>query len=564
MSIRQHLISARGARRLVLAAVAVCLLAGAVARAMSRPTGSEATTVPARDEAAAAEYRVLPERIETADGWFPAPKIDRPKMPVEITRAFVIPIHGEIQPSTLEFLKRKVIRCRASKAQLVIFDMDTPGGRVDVMRAIVNQIRDELPGMTTVAYVTKRAMSAGAVISLACHEIVMAPRTKIGAATPLWVGPQGEIQLSEAARAKFEADMLADMRQLADDRGRSAALCEAMVTRDVDVWLIRHAETSELKIVDGKEWRARVRGKPDTPAGAQQPDTPWVYVWAVLGRARVAVLKTDEALRAGLSLHTFKDLDALRKHYNITVAPTVMEDTGSERLIGILTSQAVLGLLMSVALLCGYLEIRTPGFGIFGIIAIVCLAVVFGSRYIIGLAQAPEIAVFVLGVILLLIELFVTPGFGVLGITGILCCVGALLAMLIPNAPDEFPWPDTDMAWQMFTTGIVWLVAAVFAAVIGGALLLKALPRIPMAGRIILAPAQSVVAAPVPEESPMTRIHPGDTGVVEGPCRPVGKVRIGDNLVDAIAEGAMVDRGETVRVLRYEGNRLVVEKVEST
>lgn len=507
--------------------------------------------------------RVVRGRIYTDEGWFAPPKVDRPDLPEEITRAFVIPIHGVIQPSMLDAVKRKVLRCRAGDAQMVIFDMDTPGGRVDVMRAIVNQIRDELPGMTTVAYVTKRAMSAGAIISLACHEIVMAPRTKIGAATPLWVGPQGEIELSEAARAKFEADMLADMRQLADDRGRSAALCEAMVTRDVDVWLIRHEKTGELKVVDGKEWRAKVRGKPDTPAGAQQPDTPWVYVWAVLGRARVAVLMTDEALRAGLSLHTFEDMNTLKEHYNITAAPTVLKDAPLEQAIGFLTSQLVTSLLLGVAVLCAYIEIRTPGFGIFGIIALACFALLIGSRHLVGLANNLEIILFLLGVALLVGEVFVTPGFGVLGVAGILCCAAALLAMLIANPPGKFPWPDTRGAWEMFTRGLVCLAVGFVGAIVAAALLTRYLPKIPLAGRMILAPAVSVVAPPVSDKSPMTHIGPGDVGTVEGPCRPVGKVRFGEDLVDATSEGVIIEAGARVRALRYEGNRLIVEKVEN-
>ena len=551
---------ARNSRRILAGLLGVLLLAGAFAQ-------GEPTTQPGSRPASA---RVTPDRIWTSEGWFDrskygGKKVERPELPKEITRAFVIPIHGEIRDSTLDVVKRKVLRCKANGAQMVIFDMATPGGGVGAMLGITDQILDELPGVTTVAYVTDEAMSAGAIISLACHEIVMVPDTLIGDSMPIMIGPQGLVPLPKAERAKIESYAMGRTGLIAKRRGHNLDLCKAMITMDMEMWLIRNTKTRELQVVDLATFNKPIANAPLLKGSpfAKSDQAEWEYLDTVVGPTKIVTLNTDQAIRAGLALHVFEDMDALKKHYNITGKVTVLADTDSERLVGFLTSQAVAGLLVAVGMLCLYLEINSPGFGIPGTIAIICFAILFGSRYITGLAQWWEIALFVVGMLLIAAEIFLIPGFGVAGIAGILCCVVSLLAILIANPPTGIPWPDTKGAWTLFTTGIVWLTGAVVVATIAAALLLKHLPKIPLAGRMILPEVAHIEAPPVAESSPMRRIHPGDMGTVEGPCRPVGKVRFGDDLVDAVAEGTMIDRGEKVRALRYEGNRLIVEKVEN-
>ncbi|MDY7011561.1 MAG: NfeD family protein [Planctomycetota bacterium] len=516
--------------------------------------------------APAGQVRIEGDRIITPDGWFARPKVERPALPAEITKAFVIPIHEAIGTSTHEAVKRKVIKCKSSGAQIVIFDMNTPGGRGDAMYGIVEQITDELKGVTTVAYVNRRAYSAGAVISLACNEIVMAPGAIIGDAMPIMISPQGQlVPIPKAERAKIESAVLAEVRLLAQKRGHSEILCQAMVTLDIEVWLIRNTRTRELKLVDAKLWRGKVTSEPgqDSSIFFEPQDMPWEYVRTVVGADKLATLTTAEVVMAGLASYVFDDIEALKKHYSITVEPTVLTDNWAENLVGFLTSPAVMGILMFIGILAIYAELHTPGFGVAGTIAIICFAIVFGSHYLIGLAQWWEIALFFVGLLLLAAEVFLIPGFGVAGVTGILCCVAALLALLVSNAPTELPWPDTEGAWDMFKTGVLWLMAAFVAATVAAAFLARYLPKVPVAGKIILAPAVSVEAPPVSESSPLTHIMPGDTGIVESPCRPVGRVRFGDDLVDATTEGLMIEAGARVRAVRYEGNRLIVENKEA-
>ena len=192
--------SASKFRRAVIAVCALLLICAAGAADKPAPATGPAMV------------RVEGDRVITPDGWFARPEVQRPPLPEKITNAFVIPIHGPIGTSTYEAVKRKIVKCKSSGAQMVIFDMKTPGGSLKAMMGIIEQILDELPGVTTVAYVNPRAISAGAIISLACHEIVMSPRAIIGDAMPIMISPQGQlVPIPKAERAKIESYTLAEL-----------------------------------------------------------------------------------------------------------------------------------------------------------------------------------------------------------------------------------------------------------------------------------------------------------------------------------------------------------------
>ncbi|MCK5557514.1 MAG: hypothetical protein KAJ01_04010, partial [Candidatus Hydrogenedentes bacterium] len=212
--------------------------------------------------------------------------------------------------------------------------------------------------------------------------------------------------------------------------------------------------------------------------------------------------------------------------------------------------------------LFGYTEINTPGFGVFGAVAIFCLVLLLSSQFLVGLAQWWEIAILALGVILILLEIFVIPGFGVAGIAGVLLCVIGLLAMIVPNAPNKLPIPSNSMDWDMFSSGLLALSLGFVASLIAAAILSRYLPRIPLFTRnkLILAPAAAADDDPRSEASPMLNIRVGQTGETESMLRPVGVVRFGDDLLDAVSEGEIIEQGRTVRVLHRDGNRIVVEE----
>ena len=507
----------------------------------------------------------------TQDGWFaPRSRGDTPpSLPDEITRAFVIPIHGPIGLATYESVKRKVTRCRAQGAQLVILDMDTPGGRGDAMDGIVDLLMDDLKDVYRVAHVNPKAYSAGAIISLACHEIVMAKRAVIGDAMPILIGPGGQlIPIPEAERAKIESPTITQVRGLASRNGYNVALCEGMVTVSIEVWLIRQRKTGETRTVnaDAANWRAIVINAPRRKKDdiVPPPDSPWEFIHlADRASNQLVTMGTRDARRFGFVDHVFATRADLLAHYNVTAPAVVLGDTWSETLVAWLTSTAVAGVLMSVGMICVFMEIRTPGLGLPGLIALICFSIFFGSQYLIGLAAWWEIAVFTIGVILIGLEVFVIPGFGVAGVSGIVCCLVGLLMMFVDNAPGDWPIPRGDLSWEVFSNSVFALACAFIAAFIAGALLARYLPKIPFVNRLCLAAAIVVQPqAPVTERAAVRSVRIGDRGVVESMCRPVGRVRIGDDLLDAASEGETIEPGTPVRVLGLDSNRLIVEKVK--
>lgn len=564
MRAKEKLVSTRRAA----AAVAAALFLAGAAFGQLRPFRTVMTTRPAaqpRTRPAATQpttVRVEGNFLVTADGRLRRAKVSRPKLPQKITRAFVIPVREPITSKTHDAIRRKVTR-RAAGAEIIIFDMNTPGGEMGAMRKISRLIVDELENIYTVAYINPEAFSAGAIISLACNEIVMTPTAVIGDAMPIMIGPGGTlVPIPDKVRGKIESAARAEVRVLAKRNGYNEALCQAMITIDMEIWLIRNTRTGEVRVVDRTEWKGRVAGAPSSqPSDAAAPsDAPWEHVLTIDSPDELVTLTAGEALRYGLVVHVLKDMDELKAHYNIVAEPVALGDNWSERLVEFLLHPAVLSFLVFLGILCMYVEINTPGFGVAGGVAIACFAIMLGSRYLTGLANAWEIGLFALGVVLLLVEIFVTPGFGVLGTLGIVCCVVGLLAMIVPNAPGKLPLPEGPLDWSVFTNGLLALVLGFLAAIGGSIIIARYLPEVPVAGRLVLAPPRLAGVGPAGEGAAILQVRPGQVGRVVQTCRPVGKVQIGDALVDAIADGAFLSAGMDVVVLRNEGNRVVVEK----
>ena len=515
----------------------------------------EATTGPAP--------QIPPGARVTDEGWF-APR--RPqgvqvKLPRKVTKAFVIQIHDGITKATYEAVRRKVVRCRTAAAEMVILDMNTPGGDLMATRKIVKLLMDDLEDVYRVAYVNPEAYSAGAIISLACHEIVMNRRSVIGDAMPIIM--QGD--LSKAKRAKIESPLLAEARILAVENGYNQALCEGMITIKVEVWLIRHRRTRELRVVDADSngWRRKVAGAPgERKKNSADKDKAWEFLKTVDPDHKLVTMNTREALRYGLVEHVFRSRQELEKHYGLTVPAAELIDTWSETMVTWLTSPPVVAILVLIGIMAFYSELRTPGLGVPGAVAVVCFGIVFGSHYLTGLAAWWEVALFALGLVLLALEVFVIPGFGVAGVGGIVCCTVGLLAIFVDNPPDRLPIPSGALSWSMFSNGVFALGCAFVLSMIGGAILAKYLANIPIVSKVVLGPVEASDEAPVTADAPVRKVHVGSVGVVESMCRPVGKVRFGQDLVDASSEGEIVGPGARVRVLRYEGNRVVIEKVE--
>ncbi len=500
------------------------------------------------------------------EGWFAEPEAPgKPPLPETVDKAFVLPIREPISVKTFDALTRKALRCRAAGAELIILDMDTWGGQAMAALDIARMLKADLGDIRTVCYVRTRAVSAGALIAVACDEIVMTPVGKLGDCAP--ISMQGKLEGIE--REKIETVLRTDFEESAQLHGYSTALARAMVSADLEVWLVRNKKTRELRYVLAGEYRGRTTIPPGLSEVKSNPAGAWELLRVAVPAGRLLTMNSMRAKEYGFAAAIVpapsgEPLAGLRERYNIAGQPRVFEDTWSERVVQFLTSPQVAGMLFFLGLLFGYVEMHTPGFGVAGGLAIACFAILFGSRYLIGLAQWWEIALFVVGLILIVLELFVTPGFGVLGLSGAVLCVVGLLAIVVPNAPDRFPWPQTDIGWDIFRTGAMALAIGLLASILAMVLLARWMPAMPVANRLILAPRRDEPEPAGPMEARRTGpAAVGETGVVTQICRPAGRIRIGDRLVDAVAEGAFIPAGTRVKVVEARGNRVVIAPTEA-
>ncbi|MHC4476084.1 MAG: NfeD family protein [Planctomycetota bacterium] len=228
----------------------------------------------------------------------------------------------------------------------------------------------------------------------------------------------------------------------------------------------------------------------------------------------------------------------------------------------------VMGILIMLALLGVYVEFNTPGVGLPGLVAVICFAIIVGSKYLVGMANWVEVALFFVGLVLLMVEIFVLPGFGIAGFSGILFILAGLFGMLVKNQPDELPWPTTTLDWDLFANGALGLLIGVVGFGILAWVLSKYLPRLEAFSGLSLAPAAAKLGTEVEvsmtagPDSRSVQIDVGDLGEVVSRLRPAGRVQFGDCVVDCVAEGDFLAVGSKVKIIEVRGNRVVVKRVE--
>lgn len=502
----------------------------------------------------------------TEEGWF-APIVRQsalPPLPAKVTSAFVIPVREPISEKTYEAIERKLVRCQASGAQLIVLDMDTWGGEAGAAHDLARMLKTEAREIRVVCYVRTRAISAGSMIALACDQIVMTPVGMLGDCGVVFTIPKGVTVVMPPD--KQETVVRAEMRESAKMHGYSVALTQSMVSDDLEVWLIRNKKSRQLQYVLAGDFRGRVTIPPGLSEIKSNPKADWEMLRVVVPEGKLLTADSSQAVEYGYASAIVdsprKDpLAGLAERYNVAGEFEILEDSWSEVLVDFLTSGTITAVLLFGAMLFAYIEMHTPGFGLFGAIAIICFGLLMGSRFLTGLAQWWEIGLFIVGVVLLAIEVFITPGFGVLGTLGAVFCLAGLMAILIPNAPDRLPLPSGELAWSVFRTGAAAMGIGFISAVATMILVARFLPKVPMANWLILKPSSAAAAASDPALEGIRSIRPGQTAVVTAICRPAGQIRIGDKLFDAVTEGEYIPAGEKVKAIRNESNRVVVTRV---
>ncbi|MFW6207081.1 MAG: NfeD family protein [Spirochaetota bacterium] len=481
--------------------------------------------------------------------------------------AALIPIEGEIDPFQVVFLRRSIEKARDAGAETLIFSINTFGGRVDTALQIGTLI-GSLDELNTVAYIPAEpesvgvSWSAGALISFASNAIYMAPGTSIGAAAPVFQTAEGMQSVDEKTVSAIRTQLAA----LAEKNGYPTEVALAMVDQDIELTAI---ETDE-----GYQFKTRTL----TGSDSQETEQPGgVKEGTVLSPAgKLLTLTAGEMQRYGISSGTVANIDELTAEL---AAESLMRisPSSADKVVHLLTSAAVASLLLTAGLLALYMEISSPGFGIPGTIAITAFALLFLSSGLMGTLSSVELLLFLVGVVLLIVEVFLIPGFGVAGISGLIfMTVGLILSR------QEFILPDN--AWQMeiFTRNLLLVFGTLAASFLLLGILMMFFPRIRLFQRLILnnpqpegvgggLPSQDSNAISAGTEPASTTVlegsggqnvpRIGDTGTVLTKLRPVGKIRVGDDSYSVVAEGRWLEPGTRVTVVGIEGNRIVVEEV---
>jgi membrane-bound serine protease (ClpP class) len=477
-------------------------------------------------------------------------------------KAAVIVCKDMIDNGLYKSIQRRTQKALDNGAEYLIYEIQTYGGLVSAADEISKYFLKASNEAHTVAYITTEAISAGAMISVHCQDIIMLENATIGDCAPVVLVPSQKLEGVE--REKTESFIRGIFDRAANANSYPRALLRAMVTMQIEVYRVRNIQTGEDEFFENIELSSK---------------DPNIYDLnnkeIVVESDKLLTLIAPDALEYGITRAVVKDLggalDFLEKRDGVTFVdePMVLETNWSEEMVRWINSPAVMAVLVMLAMLGVYIEFNSPGVGLPGLVAVICFTIIIGSKYLIGLANWVEVALFVLGILLLLIEFLVLPGFGIAGISGIICIFAGLFGMLIKNPPDRLPWPQDAIAWSDFTWGIVGLSLGFAGSIVLVWLLSKYLPRIQFLSGLILVPAvpkqgdEMQISMTTPPESKTVSVKMGDSGEVVSKLRPTGKAKFGDAIVDVVAEADFLDKGTKVEIIEIQGNRVVVKKVDS-
>jgi membrane-bound serine protease (ClpP class) len=451
-------------------------------------------------------------------------------------RVVVIPVEREVDHGLYAFLKRATAEALAEKPDYIVYKVNTYGGELHSAFEITDLLLS-VKGCSTYVYVEQKAISAGALISLACNRMAMGDGTTIGDCAPITQGEDGIVMLGE----KIQSPLRAKFRNLAERNGYPALLSQAMVTADMGAVAAYPKDTAApVQYFTVDQW--------ENLSDARQAAFREHKV--VVREGELLTFTDREAAAYGFSQGSFPDFDAFLKHKNWTVVKT-LSTNWSEDMVRWLGRIAPLLMLLGFGAL--YLELKTPGLSVFGALGAVCLALAFGSKYAVGLANHTELLLLIAGFALFLVEIYLLPGTFIAGGLGLVLMIVALTLSL-----QGFDLPDSSMPWELRT------LLDNLAMTLGMATLAIFVPLLAarffgnrLAARAGLVSASTLAGARV--EAPAGfDLEPGTVGTARTPLRPAGKAEFSGRVVEATTRGEFLEAGRKVEVVRLHENRLVV------
>ncbi|MCB9396479.1 MAG: hypothetical protein H6510_01570 [Acidobacteria bacterium] len=438
-------------------------------------------------------------------------------------KVLVLPIHDEdnymVDQVQADFIIDALEKAENEHYRAVILTIDTYGGIVHSAR----EINEKLLRMTipTYAYVEKKAISAGTFIAFGCDTIAMEKMTTMGDAQVIMQTEKG----IEEAPEKIVTVYRSDWKKACDAKGHPFALVQGFFDKDAEILWVGDDQQKEFMLREDYDALPEAQRKP---------------ILRVVSKAgQLLTLHANEAAELGLT-KVYDNFDAFLADINIRPESVVhLNMEWNQKILRFLGANSWIFVILTLIGLNGiYTELKAPGFGIAGFTAIVCFAIVFGSRFILGTASSFEIVMFILGVVLCAVEIFVLPGLGVVGVTGLIMIFGSLVLSFMPDfGPGPVPTvPQFDLQWQILGNGMVSVFIAFVLSIVTFAFVFPMFLKIPFVQARIMGPVQAPEAGYVFDTVENESELIGQVAQVEGGLRPSGKVRLQDGtLMDVVS-----------------------------
>lgn len=574
---------------------------------------------------AAVEVGLAQDAVPTETRPAPVASVPASRQAQEVV---VLPIRTAIDRFTMKSLEQRMQRAENGGARALVIELDTPGGEVGAVLEISDLLKkSQIP--TIVAWVNTTAYSGGAIIAMACDEIVTNDPGTLGDALPINVSMIMGLQpLPPEERQKILAPLLVDLVDSARRNGQDEKLMQGFVSLGVELWLIERTQpgpegqpVGERLFIDKAEYRMlfgeppAIRS-PEIPsaAGGEQPaeqperqsrsvdpEDPTAFrpaapqlegldekdevsrslavpttrptlsegdrgKWQVVayvadGKAPVT-MTSEQLVRYGVANRVVRNDEELKAFFGAT-SLVRHEESGWMIVARFLSNPIVRGLLLVGVIVGFFVEMASPGMGVFGAIGLLALIGLLGPAAMVGMAGWWEFAALGAGAALVLLEIFVFPGLGLPGAIGaVLVFVGLL---------GTFTGGSGFQTQGELLTGVVVLLLSLATAGVIIFLIARNLGRIPVFSRLILQNSSaddddenpSFFEAMMPS-TPKAELAVGAVGHAVGTLRPSGRASFGDELVDVVSVGPIIESGQRVRVVESTAFSVVVERAEDT
>jgi len=415
-------------------------------------------------------------------------------------------IKEEIAPPVWRMTKKAFQEAKELKADVVLIHMNTYGGLLESADSIRTTIlRSPVPVWV---FIDNNAASAGALISIACDSIYMRRGANIGAATV--VDQEGKV-----VPDKYQSYMRSMMRSTAEATGRNADIAQAMVD-------------------------------------------PRVVVPGISDSTQVITFTSTEALKYGFCEAEAESINQILEINNMQDASVIKQQlTTADKIIGFLTKPFISGILIMLIIGGLYFELQSPGIGFALIVAVSAAALYFAPLYLEGLAANWEIIIFIIGLVLIAIEILVIPGFGVAGISGIALAVLGLTLSLIGNIGFQFHGLPL---MRLFESLAVVVIASFLSILISFYTTSRLFGKRTIFGELSLLSTQQSNQGYIAADMHHSELV-GKSGIAHTVLRPAGKVEVEGDVYDAVAQTGYIEKGQPIKIIRFENAQFVVRKV---